>query len=566
MTEHSHFKPSEGKMHPFLDSSSVAQDNDLSMHTTESKTESLDNKDFVTSTSTEPFYTVTEFSEASTAALQPLSYDQILSDPNSNVYEETILSKTEETKSQKKMRMHIPSPLKGTLNKFITNGVILLMIWCITWSLSGPAVLPGGNLFGLLIVFYCAIIGGKLLQLIRIPSVPPLPPLLGMLLAGFIIRNVPFISKHVQIHNTWSSTLRNIALTIILIRAGLGLDAKALKHLKGVCLRLSMGPCIMEACSAAVFSHFIMKLPWEWGFLLGFVLGAVSPAIVVPSMLLLQENGYGVEKGIPTLLVAASSLDDILAITGFNTCLSIVFSSGGILNNIVSSFRDVLIGVLVGTILGLFVHFFPSKDQSKLPLKRAFLILSMCVSAVLGSQRTGLHATGGLCTLVMSFIAGTTWSEEKIRVQSFVTAAWNVFQPLLFGLVGSEISVSALEPNTIGVCVATLSLALCVRILTTFLLVCFAGFNFKEKIFIALSWIPKATVQAVLGPLALETARRTAPHLEAYSKDVMTVAFLAILITAPNGALIIGIWGPKILTRHYNPNKIKLHLSALEHH
>uniref|UniRef100_A0A5F9CI60 Solute carrier family 9 member B1 n=1 Tax=Oryctolagus cuniculus TaxID=9986 RepID=A0A5F9CI60_RABIT len=442
------------------------------MHTTESKTESLDNKDFVTSTSTE-----------------------ILSDPNSNVYEETILSKTEETKPQKKMRMHIPSPLKGTLNKFITNGVILLMIWCITWSLSGPAVLPGGNLFGLLIVFYCAIIGGKLLQLIRIPSVPPLPPLLGMLLAGFIIRNVPFISKHVQVHNTWSSTLRNIALTIILIRAGLGLDAKALKHLKGVCLRLSMGPCIMEACSAAVFSHFIMKLPWEWGFLLGFVLGAVSPAIVVPSMLLLQENGYGVEKGIPTLLVAASSLDDILAITGFNTCLSIVFSSGGILNNIVSSFRDVLIGVLVGTILGLFVHFFPSKDQSKLPLKRAFLILSMCVSAVLGSQRTGLHATGGLCTLVMSFIAGTTWSEEKIRVQSFVTAAWNVFQPLLFGLVGSEISVSALEPNTIGVCVATLSLALCVRILTTFLLVCFAGFNFKEKIFIALSWIPKATVQ-----------------------------------------------------------------------
>ncbi|XP_062055789.1 sodium/hydrogen exchanger 9B1 [Lepus europaeus] len=637
MTERFHPKPSAGKMHPFLDSSSVAQDNDLSMHTTESKTESLDNKDFVTSTSTEPFYTVTEFSEASTAALQPLSYDQILSDPNSNVYEETILStteeieqlkkmrihipgspqgalnkiitndlsmhttesktesldnkdfvtststeilsdpnsnvyeetilsKTEETKPQKKMRMHIPCPVKGTLNKIITNGVILLMIWCITWSLSGPAVLPGGNLFGLLIVFYCAILGGKLLQLIRIPSVPPLPPLLGMLLAGFIIRNVPFISKHVQVHNTWSSTLRNIALTIILIRAGLGLDAKALKHLKRVCLRLSMGPCIMEACSAAVFSHFIMKLPWEWGFLLGFVLGAVSPAVVVPSMLLLQENGYGVEKGIPTLLVAASSLDDILAITGFNTCLSIVFSSGGILNNIVSSFRDVLIGVLVGTILGHFVHFFPSKDQSKLPLKRAFLILSMCVSAVLGSQRIGLHGTGGLCTLVMSFIAGKTWSEEKIRVQSFITAAWNVFQPLLFGLVGSEISVSALEPNTIGVCVATLSLALCVRILTTFLLMCFAGFNFKEKIFIALSWMPKATVQAVLGPLALETARRTAPHLEAYSKDVMTVAFLAILITAPNGALIIGILGPKILTRHYNPNEIKLHLSALEHH
>nr|XP_058923456.1 sodium/hydrogen exchanger 9B1-like isoform X8 [Kogia breviceps] len=284
-----------------------------------------------------------------------------------------------------------------------------------------------------------------------------------------------------------------------------------------------------------------------------FVVGAVSPAVVVPSMLRLQEKGYGFEKGIPTLLIASSSLDDIVAITGFNTCLSIIFS-GGVLSNFLSAFRDVLVGVLVGIVLGMFTRYFPSRDQGKLAVKRAFLILSMCVSADLGSHRIGLHAAGGLCTLVLSFIAGTSWSKEKIRVQKIIGTAWNIFQPLLFGLVGAEVSVTSLKSDAIGICVATLSLALLVRISFTFVLMSFAGFNFKEKIFIALSWMPKATVQAVLGPLALERARISAPHLEPYSKDVMTIAFLAILITAPNGALIIGILGPKVLTRH-DPNK-----------
>ncbi|KAM6148052.1 putative SLC9B1-like protein SLC9B1P1 [Erethizon dorsatum] len=507
---------------------------------------------------------------------------------------------------------------------------------------AGPEVLPNGNLFGLVIIFYSAFLGGILLQLIRIPTVPPLPPLVGMLLAGFIIRNIPSIGEHIKVPTEWSSTLRRTALTIILIRAGLGLDPEALRQMKRVCFRLSFGPCIIEACSAAVFSHFIMDFPWQWGFLLGFVLGAVSPAVVVPSMLCLQEAGYGIEKGIPTVLIAASSMDDIVAITGFNTLLNLIFSKGSlilelsltsslfsaalgypqktawgqtltgtmqlllspsmslvlalhtpgllhfftacgvalsllyhmlmlapvcsILHNVLSTLWDVLVGALVGTVFGVFIQYFPSEDQEKVPVKRAFLILSISVSAVLGSQHIGLHGAGGLFTLVLSFTAGLKWAKEKTRVQKLITNAWNIFEPLLFGLVGSEVSVSSLESNAIGTCVITLCLAVFVRILSTFALMCFAGFSFKEKIFIALSWMPKATVQAVLGPLALETARLMAPHLESYSKDVMTVAFLAILITAPNGALFIGILGPRILSRHCDPSKAKVHLPGLEGH
>ncbi|XP_021101053.1 sodium/hydrogen exchanger 9B1 isoform X3 [Heterocephalus glaber] len=353
---------------------------------------------------------------------------------------ETVLY-TEETIPQRKKRTCFSCPPQGIVNNIMTSGVIYFMILCILWLLSGPEVLPGGNLFRLVIIFYSARLGGTLLKLIRIPTVPPLPPLLGVLLAGFIIRNIPSISKHVRVPSKWSSTLRSSALTIILIRAGLGLDPQALRQMKTGCFRLSFGPCIVEACTAAVVSHFVMDFPWQWGFLLGFVLGAVSPAVVVPSMLHLQEAGYGIEKGIPTLLIAASSMDDVVAITGFNTVLNLIFSK--------------------------------------------------------------------------------------------------------------------------GTCVITLCLAVFVRILSTFVLMCFAGFNFKEKIFIALSWMPKATVQAVLGPLALETARLTAPHLEPYSKDVMTVAFLAILITAPNGALLISILGPRMLSRRSNPSAVRLHLPGL---
>ncbi|XP_067591570.1 putative SLC9B1-like protein SLC9B1P1 isoform X10 [Pseudorca crassidens] len=429
------------------------------MYATDPKNEHLEDKNIQSSTTPQALDKQTQRPRLTGPAAPRhagSSRTRILKASDTNEHEETketVLSKTEETKPQ--MEKKCSCPPQGTLNEIITNGAILFMVWCVTWSFSGPEVLPGGSLFGLLIIFYGAVIGGKLLENIRIPSVPQLPPVL--------------------------------------------------------------------------------------------------------------EKGYGFEKGIPTLLIAASSLDDIVAISGFSTCLSIVFSSGGVLNNLLSAFRDVLVGVLVGIVLGMFTRYFPSRDQGELAVKRAFLILSMCVSAVLGSHRIGLHTAGGLCTLVLSFIAGTSWSKEKIRVQKIIRTAWNIFQPLLFGLVGAEVSVTSLKSNAIGICVVTLSLALLVRISFTFVLMSFAGFNFKEKIFIALSWMPKATVQAVLGPLALERARISAPHLEPYSKDVMTIAFLAILIAAPNGALIIGILGPKVLTRH-DPNKMKVELAGLELH
>ena len=117
-------------------------------------------------------------------------------------------------------------------------------------------------------------------------------------------------------------------MVVILIKAGLGLDAAALKRLSFVVVRLAFMPCLVETATDAVVAHFIMGFPWLWGILLGFVLAAVSPAVVVPSLLSLQERGYGEDKGISTLVIAASSIDDIAAISGFGVVLGIIFSQG----------------------------------------------------------------------------------------------------------------------------------------------------------------------------------------------------------------------------------------------
>ncbi|KAF1487615.1 Sodium/hydrogen exchanger 9B2, partial [Pygoscelis antarcticus] len=447
-------------------------------------------------------------------------------------------------------------PPQGLLARTVTNVAIMVLVWAVVWSITGTECLPGGNLFGILFLYFFAVIGGKIFGFIKIRTLPPLPALLGMLLAGFLIRNTPFISDIVQINLRWSAALRNIALSIILTRAGLGLDPKALKKLKAVCLRLSFGPCISETCTAAVLAYLFMHLPWQWGFILGFVLGAVSPAVVVPSMLILQAGGYGVEKGVPTLLMAAGSVDDILAITGFNTCLGMAFSSGSTLYNVLRGVLEVVVGIAAGGILGMFVRYFPSHDQASLAWKRSYFVLGLSMFAVFGSIYFGFPGSGGLCTLVLAFVAGVGWSDEKREVEKIVAVAWNIFQPFLFGLIGAEVSVTSLRPETVGLCVATLGIALVVRIIATFLMVCFAGFNFKEKVFVSLAWIPKATVQAAIGSLALDTARsHQDEQLEKYGMDVLTVAFLAILITAPIGALVIGLAGPRLLQKAQTNSK-----------
>lgn len=446
-----------------------------------------------------------------------------------------------------------PCPPSGLWASLITKVLLAAVLFGVVWSITEKECLPGGNLFGITIIFLCALIGGKLVELIRLPNLPPFPPLLGMLLMGFLLRNIPVVTTGVYVDYKWSAALRNIALAVILARAGLGLDPSALRKLKSVCLRVSVGPCMIEACTVALVSHFLMGLPWIWGFILGFVLGAVSPAVVVPSMLLLQKEGYGVEQGIPTLLMAAGSFDDILAITGFTTCLGMAFATGSTWYNLLRGVLEVAGGTVAGILLGFLIQYFPSVDQKHLVMKRSFLVLGLSIFAVFGSAVAGFPGSGGLCTILLAFLGGIGWGAGKTRVEEVVSWMWDIFQPLLFGLIGAEIRISEMEGHAVGLGIASLLIALLVRVLFTFVCVLFAGFNMKEKLFIALAWMPKATVQAAIGSTALDMARTKHDEtLQKYGLEVLTVAVLAILFTAPVGALIIGLSGPRLLQKPKN--------------
>ncbi|KAK1803531.1 hypothetical protein P4O66_020740, partial [Electrophorus voltai] len=478
--------------------------------------------------------------------------------------------------------------LQGFLASTITKVILGLLLFGVVWAMVGQECEPGQNLFGLLVLFLSAVCGGNLVGMIHLPSLPPLPPLLGMLLMGLILRNVPYVSDAVYVDQQWSSSLRSIALAIILTRAGLGLNPSALRRLKAVCVRVAIGPCTTEACTVAVVSHYLMNLPWTWGFILGFVLAAVSPAVVVPSMLLLQGSGFGVQKGIPTLLMAAGSFDDVLAITGFTTCLGIAFSTGSRLCgvrlfrlseqgvvcvltgstwlNLGKGLLEVVVGVLAGGVMGVLTCFIPSEDQIDLVLWRSSMLLGLAVFSVFASHVAGLGGAGGLCTLVFSFVAGLSWDTGKAPVAAVVGRFWDIFQPLLFGLIGAEITVSTLNPYTVGLGIATLCVGVIVRVLVTFAVVLFAGFNLKEKFFISLAWLPKATVQAAIGSTALDMARTVGDQqLEYYGMDVLTVAVLAILITAPIGALSIGLAGPRLLQQYTEIQDTHTQGNAHEH-
>nr|XP_054773082.1 sodium/hydrogen exchanger 9B2-like [Lytechinus pictus] len=442
-----------------------------------------------------------------------------------------------------RFRYFLMCPPHGDLARWLTILLLVVLTWVVLWAVTGSEALPGGNLFALFILVVSCKAGGLAVEVIKLPA------LLGMLIVGFMLRNIPVINVASDIYPSWSSSLRDMALVIILLQAGIGLDASALKRLSMVCIRLCCMPCIAEACTAAIVSHFLLGFPWPWGFMLGFVLGAVTPAVIVPSLLGLQARGYGVRQGIPTLVIAAASCDDVLAIGAFGVILGIAFAKGDIIYSIFRGPLELVMGVTFGCSAGLLLWYIPDQNQTWLSKKRFILLVFGGIFSVFGSGAAHYPGAGALGCLTMAFIAGHRWKDGKEGVNRLLSYLWLLFEPLLFGLIGAEVSISYLDPATVGLGFATLIIGLCVRMIVSALAVTGAGLTWKEKLFVSLAWLPKATVQAAIGSVALDTARDRGneEELEIYGIQLLTVAVLSILFTAPLGAILISLTGPRLL-------------------
>ncbi|KAG7156541.1 sodium/hydrogen exchanger 9B2-like [Homarus americanus] len=441
-------------------------------------------------------------------------------------------------------------PPHGTVGKWLTLVLIILLVFGSLVSILGATSLPGGNIFSLCVLFVLALVGGHAITPLR------LPPLLGMLVVGILLKSVPGISEiGKNIDRDWASALRNIALVVILLRAGLGLDPAALKQLSFMVVRLAFSPCIIETIVVATVSHLLLGFPWLWGLMLGFVLSAVTPAVIVPCMLVLSEKGYGVEKGIPTLVIAASTIDDVLAISGFGILLGITFAEGELWVVILKGPFEVLVGLLFGLIFGVLCWVLPNRKEQEAQVMRFAIILSAGLLSVFGSQMVELGGAGALGCLVMAFVAGFGWRRQGMTDENYVDHllgyVWEFFQPFLFALIGAEIQLDQLDGNTVGYGLITITIGLIFRMITSFLVVMGGELSVKERIFVALAWLPKATVQAAIGSQALNYARKTAagPEAEKLGLQVLTIAVLVILITAPLGAAAITLSAPKLLSR-----------------
>ncbi|XP_064619907.1 sodium/hydrogen exchanger 9B2-like [Lineus longissimus] len=441
-------------------------------------------------------------------------------------------------------------PPHGKLAKLMTLVLAVLLMYGTLWAITGKQALPGGNFFGLLVMLVLCLIGGALVEKIR------LPPLLGMLVVGFLLQNVPVVNVGKDITPGWSSALRNIALVVILTRAGLGLNPIVLRKLSLVVLRLAFTPCLVEAVVVAIASHLLLGFPWPYGFMLGFVLAAVSPAVIVPSMLSLEEKGYGTDKGVPTLVIAAASVDDVLAISAFGIVLGIAFSNSDLAVTIVRGPLEALLGVVYGILFGLLAWYFPHSRHKNVVLFRCIIILAGGLFAVFGSIAAEVPGAGALGSLTIAFVAAIGWRkrdkwEDVNPVTEIMASLWVIFQPLLFGLIGNEIVISQLDGSTVGLGVAVLCIGLVFRVVASFLVVFRTNLTWRERFFIPIAWLPKATVQAAIGPIALDTARQLGgtPEEITLGLKILTIAVLVIMITAPVGSALIALTGPKLLKK-----------------
>ncbi len=368
-----------------------------------------------------------------------------------------------------------------------------------------------------------------------------LPGLLGMLLLGILIGpyGINLINEDIL---RISPDLRRIALIVILLRAGLGIKKETLQKVGIPALKMSVIPVLLEGLTITVIGSYLLRIPLVESGMLGFIIAAVSPAVVVPQMLDLIERNKGILKGIPTLILAGASIDDVFAITFFSTFLG--FYSGQNINltwKILNIPISIVLGVLLGIVVALgLIHFF--KKYHIRDTKKALLILSL--SIILTGLEDFLKNIIPIASLVGVMVIGFIMLEKyevvAQRLASKFNKIWVFAELILFVLVGAEVNVHvAINSGLLGLVI--IFVGLLARSIGVIISLINSELTWKERLFCVIAYTPKATVQAAIGatPLAVGVP----------SGDIiLAIAVLAIMITAPLGAAGIKLAGNRWLS------------------
>lgn len=369
-----------------------------------------------------------------------------------------------------------------------------------------------------------------------------LPGLLGMLATGIVLG--PYVLNLIDssILNI-SSELRKIALIIILTRAGLGLDITGLKKIGRPAILMCFLPASFELLGIILIAPGALGMSVLEAAIMGAVLAAVSPAVVVPRMVKLMDNGYGTAKGIPQLILAGASVDDVYVIVLFSTFIGMMQGKGASIINFVNIPVSIILGMGIGILAGYLLAMYFEKIHIRDTVK---LLLILSISFILVATEDMLNTSIKFSALIAIMFVGVGLHKKRDvvakRLSQKYEKLWIASEVFLFVLVGATVNINYLGNMGIKALIVIFG-ALIFRMAGVFVCLIKTELNKKERLFTMMAYTPKATVQAAIGgiPLALNFA---------CGETVLTIVVLAIVITAPLGAFAMDLSYKKLLRRN----------------
>jgi len=418
-------------------------------------------------------------------------------------------------------------------------------------------------LINLAIVIIIALLLSKIFEKFNLPG------LLGMMLTGILLGkySAHFISTKVPsyIYDSFanklflspeilhiSGELRRAALIVILIRAGLGISKKTLNKIGIPALKMSCIPGIFEGITIAFIGHWLLKLPYLESGILGFIIAAVSPAVVVPQMLGLKEEGHGEEKEIPTLILAGSSVDDIFAITIFGALLNMTSKNNtqSLIMDLINIPISVIVGISLGLLVGLLlVKYF--KSHKLRDTKKAIIIMITAIIFFHLGELKFIPIASLLGIMAISFTILEKHESLAKAMSIKFNQIWVLAEIILFVLIGAEVNIGVIfQAGFYGLII--IFIGIIARSIGVWVSLIASHLNNKEKIFCMIAYIPKATVQAAIGGIALAKVKTGEIALSNGSDTgelLLAIAVLSIITTAPIGAIGIKFFAPRLLQK-----------------
>jgi len=390
-------------------------------------------------------------------------------------------------------------------------------------------------LFSFALIFLSGIILGSIFNRLKLPQ------LIGMLLTGIILGPYLLNLLNPKILSI-SADLRQIALIIILTRAGLNLDINDLKKVGRPAVLMCFVPATFEILGMIIFAPKFLGLGLLDSAILGTVIAAVSPAVIVPKMLKLMEEGYGTDRSIPQMIMAGASVDDVFVIVLFTSFIGLASTGSFSMLNLIKIPTSIFFGISVGFLCAILLIYLFKKMHIRDSLKVIIILNISFLLVTFEHSLTGIIGFSGLLA-IMSIGTGIQAKNTMLskRMSIKYSKLWIIAEVMLFVLVGATVNIKYALGASIPVILLIITV-LIFRMAGVFLCLVGTSLSYRERLFCMIAYCPKATVQAAIGSIPLSMGLPS-------GNIILTVAVLSILITAPLGAFAIDISYKKLLKK-----------------